>query len=122
MSESVKQLVTQMTNEQLFDRINELYRRALKSKLYILDENELNKSYVIDTKKFSLSKLKYAVQKLEGLSFVDGKNSLSGKDILGDFFEGIIRNGFKQKRTEIQIITRSLRVTILLLYEAASAE
>lgn len=64
------------TNEQLFERINELYRRALKSKLYILDENELKKSYVIDTKKFSLSKLKYAVQKLEGLSFVDGKNSL----------------------------------------------
>lgn len=80
------------TNEQLFDRINELYRRALKSKLYILDEKELGKSYVVDTKKFSLSKLKYAVQKLEGLSFVDGKNSLSGKDILGDFFEGIIRD------------------------------
>lgn len=96
------------TNEQLFDRINELYRRALKSKLYILDENELNKSYVIDTKKFSLSKLKYAVQKMEGLSFVDGKNSLSGKDILGDFFEGIIQNGFKQSKgqffTHINIV------------------
>lgn len=96
------------TNEQLFERINELYRRALKSKLYILDENELKKSYVIDTKKFSLSKLKYAVQKLEGLSFVDGKNSLSGKDILGDFFEGIIRNGFKQSKgqffTHINIV------------------
>lgn len=96
------------TNEQLFDRINELYRRALKSKLYILDENELNKSYVVDTKKFSLSKLKYAVQKMEGLSFVDGKNSLSGKDILGDFFEGIIRNGFKQSKgqffTHINIV------------------
>ena len=86
------------TNEQLFERINKLYRRALKSKLYILDENELSKSYVIDSKKFSLSKLKYAVQKMEGLSFVDGKNSLSGKDILGDFFEGIIRNGFKQSK------------------------
>ena len=96
------------TNEQLFDRINELYRRALKSKLYILDENELSKSYVVDTKKFSLSKLKYAVQKMEGLSFVDGKNSLSGKDILGDFFEGIIRNGFKQSKgqffTHINIV------------------
>ena len=96
------------TNEQLFERINELYRRALKSKLYILDENELNKSYVVDTKKFSLSKLKYAVQKMEGLSFVDGKNSLSGKDILGDFFESIIRNGFKQSKgqffTHINIV------------------
>ena len=96
------------TNEQLFERINNLYRDALKSKLYILDEEELAKSYVVDSKKFSLSKLKYAVQKLEGLSFVDGKNSLSGKDILGDFFEGIIRNGFKQSKgqffTHINIV------------------
>ena len=96
------------TNEQLFERINALYRRALKSKLYILDENELQKSYVIDSKKFSLSKLKYAIQRMEGLSFVDGKNSLSGKDILGDFFEGIIRSGFKQSKgqffTHINIV------------------
>lgn len=86
------------SNEQLFERINKLYRDALKNKLYILDEEELKKSYVIDSKKFSLSKLKYAVQKLEGLSFVDGKNSLSGKDILGEFFENIIRDGFKQTK------------------------
>ena len=96
------------TNEQLFERINALYRRALKSKLYILDENELQKSYVIDSKKFSLSKLKYAVQRMEELSFVDGKNSLNGKDILGDFFEGIIRSGFKQSKgqffTHINIV------------------
>lgn len=96
------------TNEELFERINSLYRDALKSKLYILDEAELQKSYVVDTKKFSLSKLKYAVQKLEGLSFVDGKNSLNGKDILGDFFEGIIRDGFKQNKgqffTHINIV------------------
>ena len=64
------------TNEQLFERINALYRKALSSKLYINDPKELEKSYVIDTKKFALSKLKYAVQKMEGLSFVDGKNSL----------------------------------------------
>ena len=96
------------TNEQLFERINALYRRALKSKLYILDENELQKSYVIDSKKFSLPKLKYAVQRMEGLSFVDGKNSLNGKDILGDFFESIIRSGFKQSKgqffTHINIV------------------
>jgi type I restriction enzyme M protein len=86
------------TNDELFDRINALYRRALKAKLYITDEAELRKSYVVDTKKFSLAKLKYTIQKLEGLSFVDGKNSFSGKDILGDFFEGIIRGGFKQSK------------------------
>lgn len=86
------------SNDELFDRINALYRRALKDKLNITDETELAKSFVVDTKKFSLSKLKYTVQRLEGLSFVDGKNSLSGKDILGVFFEGIIREGFKQSK------------------------
>lgn len=96
------------TNEALFDRINELYRRALKQRLNILDEQKLKKSFVIDENKFSLNKLKYAVSELERFSFVDGKNSFSGKDILGDFFEGIIREGFKQTKgqffTHINIV------------------
>ncbi len=96
------------TNEQLFERINQLYRRALKQRLNILDENKLNKSFVVDENKFSLNKLKYVVSELERFSFVDGKNSFNGKDILGDFFEGIIREGFKQTKgqffTHINIV------------------
>lgn len=99
-------------NETLFERINELYRRALKQRLNILEENKLNKSYVIDENKFSLSKLKYAVLELERFSFVDGKNSFSGKDILGSFFEGIIREGFKQ--TKGQFFTHTNIVKFLL--------
>lgn len=96
------------TNDQLFERINNLYRRALKQRLNVVDELKLKKSYIIDENKFSLSKLKYAVSELEKFSFVDGKNSFSGKDILGDFFEGIIREGFKQSKgqffTHINIV------------------
>ena len=96
------------TLEQLFERINLLYRRALKEKLNVTDQEEIEKSYVVDTKKFSLEKVKYTVQTLEGYSFVDGKNSVSKKDILGDFFEGIIRDGFKQSKgqffTHINIV------------------
>lgn len=96
------------TKDTLFDRINNLYRRALKQRLNILDENKLNKSYVVDENRFSLDKLKYTVQELEKYSFVDGKNSFDGKDILGDFFEGIIREGFKQTKgqffTHINIV------------------
>ncbi len=96
------------TNEQLFERINNLYRRALRQRLNLVDENKLNKSFVIDENKFSLNKLKYTVAELERLSFVDGKNSFDGKDILGDFFEGIIRTGFKQSKgqffTHINIV------------------
>jgi type I restriction enzyme M protein len=96
------------TNEQLFERINSLYRRALKQRLNIVDESRLKKSYIIDENKFSSAKLKYAVSELEEFSFVDGKNSFTGKDILGDFFEGIIREGFKQSKgqffTHINIV------------------
>lgn len=100
------------TNEELFGRINSLYRRALKQRLNILDEGKLKKSFVIDENKFSLSKLKYAVFELEKYSFVDGKNSFNGKDILGDFFEGIIREGFKQ--TKGQFFTHINVVKFLL--------
>ena len=96
------------SNEQLFEKINELYKRALKQRLNIIDEAKLKKSFVIDENKFSLTKLKYTVAELERFSFVDGKNSLNGKDILGDFFEGIIREGFKQTKgqffTHINIV------------------
>lgn len=86
------------TPEALYNRINALYRRALKEKLNITDDDQIEKSHVVDTNKFSISKVKYTVQALEKYSFIDGKNSLSGKDILGDFFEGIIRTGFKQSK------------------------
>ncbi len=100
------------SNEQLFDRLNLLYRRALKQRMYITDETKLEKSYIIDENKFSLSKLKYAVTALERYSLVDGKNSYDGKDILGDFFEGIIRDGFKQSKG--QFFTHNNIVTFIL--------
>jgi len=96
------------SNEKLFDRINALYRRALKQKFNIVDEARLAKSFVVEENKFQLYKLRYTVAELEKFSFVDGKNSLNGKDILGDFFEGIIREGFKQTKgqffTHINIV------------------
>lgn len=100
-------------NNTLFERINMLYRKALKERLNILDEEKLKKSYVIDDNKFSLAKLKYTITELERFSFIDAKNSLSGKDILGDFFEGIIREGFKQ--TKGQFFT-PINVVKFMLY------
>ena len=86
------------SSEILFERINSIYRKALQDRLNITDVGVIDKSYVIDTNKFSLNKLRYTVQQLEKYSFVDGKNSVSGKDILGDFFEAIVRTGFKQSK------------------------
>lgn len=100
------------SNKDLFERMNKLYRRALRGRMYITDEEKLEKSYIIDENKFSLSKLKYAVMSLERFSLVDGKNSYNGKDILGDFFEGIIRDGFKQSKG--QFFTHTNIVSFIL--------
>ena len=96
------------SSEQLFERINDLYRRALKQRLNIIDENELKESFVIERKKFSLAKLKFAVSELEKYSFTLGNKLPNGKDILGEFFENIISTGFKQSKgqffTHINIV------------------
>lgn len=84
--------------ENLFNRINELYRRALTQKLNMTDKTKVDKAYVINEEKFPLSKLAFCVQSLERISFFKARNSLDGKDILGDFFEAITRDGFKQTK------------------------
>lgn len=68
------------SNQDLFNRINALYRRALERKMHIIDKTRLEKEFVINEEKFPLTKLKYAVSVLEKFSLVDGKNSLNGKD------------------------------------------
>ena len=84
--------------EKLFTRINELYRRALTQKLDMTDKVKVAKAYVINEEKFPLSKLAFCVQELEQISFFKARNSLDGKDLLGDFFESITRDGFKQTK------------------------
>lgn len=84
--------------EKVFERINALYRKALKQKLNFTDANKLEKTYVIDEEKFPLSKLIYTVQQLEDISFIEGRSQVDGTDILGDFFEQITRDGFKQTK------------------------
>ena len=86
------------SNEQLFERINKLYRDALKQRLNIVDENELKESFVVERKKFSLEKLKFVISELEKYAFTSGNKLPNGKDILGEFFENIISTGFKQSR------------------------
>jgi|ERR1035437_610296 type I restriction enzyme M protein len=84
--------------EKVFERINELYRRALEKKLNLIDPVKLAKTYVINEEKFPLSKLIYTVQELEDISLIEGRDSVDGTDILGDFFESITRDGFKQTK------------------------
>ncbi len=97
--------------EQLYGRINNLYRRALDKQLNVTEN--LEQQFVINLEKFSFGKLVYTVQKLEEYSFVDGKSTIDGKDILGDFFEQIQRDGFKQDKGQFFTPTNVVR---FLLY------
>lgn len=101
--------------EKVFDRINDLYRRALIEKLNITEKRKLEKAYVINEEKFPLNKLIYVVQTLENYSFLEGRGSLDGKDILGDFFEAITRDGFKQTKGQFFTPTNIVKFMLYAL-------
>lgn len=84
--------------EKVYDRINQLYKRALKEQMNISEQQKIDDDNIINRNKFPLNKLIYTVQALENFSFLEGRSSLDGKDILGDFFESITRDGFKQNK------------------------
>ncbi len=97
--------------KKIFERVNDLYRKALEEQLNVTED--LEQQFVVNQQKFSLNKLIYAVQQLEEFSFVDGKSTIDGKDILGDFFEQIQRDGYKQ--TKGQFFT-PMNVVRFMLY------
>jgi len=86
------------SSEKVYDRINQLYKRALKEQMNISEQQKIDDDNIINRNKFPLNKLIYTVQALENFSFLEGRSSLDGKDILGDFFESITRDGFKQNK------------------------
>ena len=86
------------SSEKAYDRINLLYKRALKEQLNVSEQQKIDDDNIINRNKFPLNKLVYTVQALENFSFLEGRSSLDGKDILGDFFESITRDGFKQNK------------------------
>lgn len=86
------------SQHKIYDRINLLYKRALKQQLNVSEQQKIDDDNVINRNKFPLNKLVYTVQSLESFSFLEGRSSLDGKDILGDFFESITRDGFKQNK------------------------
>ena len=84
--------------EKIFNRVNGLYKRALKEQLNVSEQQKIDDDSIINRNKFPLNKLIYTIQSLENFSFLEGRSSLDGKDILGDFFESITRDGFKQNK------------------------
>lgn len=80
-----------------FNRINERYKTALKSKLNYNDEDLKNIGSILTTEKISIQSLYFLVQILENYS-LSKSIRIQKKDILGRFFEDTNREKFKQTK------------------------
>jgi type I restriction enzyme M protein len=103
------------SQEKIYSRVNALYRRALKEQLNVSEQQNIDEDSVVNRSKFPLNKLVYTVQALERFSFLEGRNSLDGTDILGDFFESITRDGFKQNKGQFFTPTNVVRFLLYAL-------
>jgi len=90
-----------------------LYRKAQKEYLELSDE-EIVASQGLDTEKISPGKIAYVVEQLQSLSITENENKDSG-DILGEFFEGIVRSGFKQSKGQFFTHTNIVKFCLYAL-------
>lgn len=89
--------------DKVYERINKYYKIALKEYLgYTDDELRKIKDIVFDA-----PKVKYVVEVLQDISF-----TISKYDIIGDFFEKIVRSEFKQ--TKGQYLTHQNIVNFII--------
>lgn len=91
------------STEKVYERMNKLYKTALKEYLgYSKEELDKIKDVVFDS-----PKVKYVVELLQDISF-----TVSKYDIIGDFFEKIVRSEFKQ--TKGQYLTHQNLVNFII--------
>lgn len=86
----------QESHEQIYKKINLLFKEAQKLYLGFSDEM-VEESVGIDKEKIKEKTVAFVVESLQGISLLENENKDEG-DILGDFFEGIISKGFKQDK------------------------
>lgn len=82
--------------DEVYKKINKLFKQAQKEYLNYPDTNVKN-SVGIDREKISESKIAYVVEQLQGISLLENENKENG-DLLGEFFEDIVSEGFKQDK------------------------
>lgn len=82
--------------EEVYKKINKLFKQAQQEYLGYSDTVVRN-SIGIDREKISENKVAYVVEQLQGISLLENENKDNG-DLLGEFFEGIVSEGFKQDK------------------------
>ena len=100
--DTVRKIDIAESNEEIYARIDALYKTAAREKLFIEDIE----SHVIDDE--LKGKLKQAIELLQMYNFTKTTKNSNGVDILGQFFESIISKGFKQSKgqffTPVEIV------------------
>lgn len=97
------------TPAEVYEKINGLLKRAQIDYLNYPKDKVIN-STGIDKEQISESKVAYVVEKLQGISIT--KNSHDG-DVLGDFFEEIVNEGFKQNKGQFFTHTNIVKFVLL---------
>ena len=80
--------------EEVFRKINKLYLEGCKNYLGQSDDELKNEG--LNKRNISPNKVRYVVEQLQEISLI--KNEVNNNDLLGDFFESIVTEGFKQDK------------------------
>lgn len=81
------------TAEEILAKVNGVYQDALRHYFKYGDETILLNT--INKERFKPEKVAYVMERLEGISIIENKFE---DDVLGVFFEAIVRTGFKQEK------------------------
>jgi len=84
------------SREQTFERINELYKRAVAR--YLKTEQDWTEVRGINSETFDASRVRSVVEQLQEISITPDRQNDHTTDILGRVFGRIIRQGFKQSK------------------------
>ena len=91
-----KERLEEESPKELVERLEKLYKKALKD-LLNYDDEKITAVPLIERDKFTEDKFAYAVKKLQEISLTENIHSKE-EDILGLFFERILQNEFKQSK------------------------
>lgn len=95
------------TAEEILVKVNKLYKDAMG--FYFAYDDEALSHERINKEQFTANKVAYVMEKLEGISITDSKFE---DDVLGAFFEAIVRTGFKQEKGQFFTHTNIVRFVL----------
>jgi type I restriction enzyme M protein len=95
------------TADEILGKVNKLYQDAM-AHYFAYDEEALSHER-INREQFSANRVAYVMEKLEGISITENKFE---DDVLGAFFEAIVRTGFKQEKGQFFTHTNIVRFVL----------